>query len=173
MRGLLGQLSGRRLRPPGDPHPGVRRRLLGELVLAPAGEEGAFVPAYVDSEKKNLVDKIRAQLNDKLQYALSRLRGQMCAGEAYGLDKLGTEAAAQAITGQALYARYREMVEQAPVYLYYCGSADPPGWRMPSARLLPPCPRQTAAPSPGPRWWRPPRVLSAASRTPWTWARES
>lgn len=99
--------------------------LLGELVLAPAGEEGAFVPAYVDSEKKNLVDKIRAQLNDKLQYALSRLRGQMCAGEAYGLDKLGTEAAAQAITGQALYARYREMVEQAPVYLYYCGSADP------------------------------------------------
>lgn len=98
--------------------------LLGELVLAPAGEEGAFIPAYVDSEKKNLVDKIRAQLNDKLQYALARLRSQMCDGEAYGLDKLGTEAAAQAITGQALYARYREMVEHAPVYLYYCGSAD-------------------------------------------------
>lgn len=99
--------------------------LLGELVLAPAGERGTFVPAYVDSEKKNLIDQIRAQLNDKLQYAMARLRGQMCQGEAYGLDKLGTEAQANAITGEALYTRYREMLAQAPVYLYYCGSADP------------------------------------------------
>ena len=99
--------------------------LLGELVLAPAGERGTFVPAYVDSEKKNLIDQIRAQLNDKLQYAMARLRGQMCAEEAYGLDKLGTEAQANAITGEALYTRYQEMLAQAPVYLYYCGSADP------------------------------------------------
>ena len=94
--------------------------LLGELVLAPAGERETFVPAYVDSEKKNLIDQIRAQLNDKLQYAMARLRGQMCQGEAYGLDKLGTEAQANAITGEALYT-----LAQAPVYLYYCGSADP------------------------------------------------
>lgn len=94
-------------------------------MLAPAGERGTFVPAYVDSEKKNLIDQIRAQLNDKLQYAMARLRGQMCAEEAYGLDKLGTEAQANAITGEALYTRYREMLAQAPVYLYYCGSADP------------------------------------------------
>ena len=99
--------------------------LLGELVLAPAGERGTFVPAYVDSEKKNLIDQIRAQLNDKLQYAMARLRGQMCAEEAYGLDKLGTEVQAKAITGEALYTRYQEMLAQAPVYLYYCGSADP------------------------------------------------
>ena len=99
--------------------------LLGELVLAPAGERGTFVPAYVGSEKKNLIDQIRAQLNDKLQYAMARLRSQMCQGEAYGLDKLGTEAQANAITGEALYTRYQEMLAQAPVYLYYCGSADP------------------------------------------------
>ena len=60
--------------------------LLGELVLAPAGGKEGFLPAYVESEKENLLQKIRSQVNDKLQYALSRLRTQMCQGEAYGLD---------------------------------------------------------------------------------------
>lgn len=99
--------------------------LLGELVLAPAGEGRTFLPAYVESERENLVNKIRGQVNDKLQYSLSRLRTLMCEGEAYGLDKLGTEEQVRAITGEGLYARYREILETAPVYLYYCGSADP------------------------------------------------
>ena len=100
------------------------RDRLGELVLAPAGGKEGFLPAYVESEKENLLQKIRSQVNDKLQYALSRLRTQMCQGEAYGLDKLGTEAQVQAITGEALYDRYREILETAPVCFYYCGSAD-------------------------------------------------
>lgn len=99
--------------------------LLGELILRPAGEGEAFVPAYVDSEKANLIDQIRGELNDKLQYSLSRLRSLMCQGEDYGIHKLGSEAQAQAITGQALYARYRQLLETAPLYLYYCGSAEP------------------------------------------------
>ena len=99
--------------------------LLGELILSPAGEGDTFLPAYVESEKENLVNKIRGQVNDKLQYALARLRALMCQGEAYGLDKLGTEEQVRAITGESLYARYQEILETAPVYLYYCGSADP------------------------------------------------
>lgn len=98
--------------------------LFGEIILRPAGDGKSFVPAYVESEKANLIDKIRSEINDKLQYSLARLRGLMCQGEAYGIDKLGSEAQAQAITGEALYARYREMLETAPIYLYYCGSAD-------------------------------------------------
>lgn len=98
--------------------------LLGQLVLEPAGEAGAFLPAYVDSERDNLIRKIRSQVNDKLQYSLSRLRTEMCRGEAYGLDKLGSEETAAAITGEALYARYQELLETAPVCFYYCGSAD-------------------------------------------------
>ena len=55
----------------------------------------------------------------------SRACARKCAkGEAYGLDKLGTEAQVQAITGEALYDRYREILETAPVCFYYCGSAD-------------------------------------------------
>lgn len=100
-------------------------QLLGEMVLSPAGTGDAFLPEYVSSEQENLIDRIRSQVNDKLQYALSRLQEQMCQGEAYGLGKMGTEAQAKAITGQRLFRRYRELLETAPVYLYYCGSAEP------------------------------------------------
>lgn len=99
--------------------------LLGEIVLEPAGEGESFRPDYVESEKANLVDKIRSEVNDKLQYSLSRLRSLMCEGEAYSIEKLGSEDQARAITGEALYSRYRDMLATAPVYLYYCGSSDP------------------------------------------------
>lgn len=99
--------------------------LLGDLVLRPAGDGTAFLPEYVDSERANLVDKIRAEVNDKLQYSLSRLRSQMCEGEAYGVGRYGKEESAQAITGEALQERYQTLLRTAPVYLYYCGSAEP------------------------------------------------
>lgn len=98
--------------------------LLGKLVLQPAGSGDAFVPEYVDSERANLVDRIRSEKNDKRQYATARLRSQMCQGEAYGVGKLGTEEEAGAITGETLFRRYRQIAEKAPVCFYYCGSAD-------------------------------------------------
>lgn len=99
--------------------------LLGEIVLAPAGGENGFLPAYVESEKENLIHRIRSEVNDKLQYSLSRLRSLMCEEEAYGVSKLGTEEQVQAITGESLYARYQALLSSAPVSLYYCGSAEP------------------------------------------------
>lgn len=100
-------------------------QLLGEMVLAPAGDGVSFRPDYVSSERENLIDRIRSQINDKLQYSLSRLQEQMCQDEAYGLNKLGTEKEAKAITGERLFLRYQELLKTAPIYLYYCGSAAP------------------------------------------------
>ena len=97
--------------------------LLGQLILDPAGE-GIFLSEYVESEKANLMDRIRAEINDKLQYSVSRLREAMCGGEAYGVGRMGSPETAEAITGEALYSRWEEMIASAPLYLYYCGSAD-------------------------------------------------
>ena len=42
-------------------------QLLGEMVLSPAGDGVSFLPDYVSSEQENLIDRIRSQVNDKLQ----------------------------------------------------------------------------------------------------------
>ncbi len=65
--------------------------LLGELVLRPYTRDGAFCPDYTRQERENLVTRIRAQVNDKRQYAQVRVVAEMCAGEPFGVDKLGDE----------------------------------------------------------------------------------
>ena len=99
--------------------------LLGELLLQPAVQDGCFLDAYVQGERDNLIDRIRAQVNDKRQYAMTRVVAEMCAGEPFGVDKLGDEASASAITPQSLWARYQALLSQAAVELYFCGSAQP------------------------------------------------
>ena len=97
--------------------------LLGELVLRPYTRDGAFCPDYTRQERENLVTRIRAQVNDKRQYAQVRVVAEMCAGEPFGVDKLGDEASAAAITPQKLWDCYQQVLRTAPIEFYYCGSA--------------------------------------------------
>ena len=98
--------------------------LLGELVLEPYMRDGAFCPDYTRQERDNLVNRIRAQINDKRQYAQLRVVAEMCAGEPFGVDKLGDEPSAAAVTAQSLWEHYEKLLRTAPVEFYYCGSAS-------------------------------------------------
>ncbi len=97
--------------------------LLGELLLHPAKEEGGFVKAYVEGERENLIKQIRSQINDKRRYAVLRLVELMCADESYGIDRLGSEEDAAAITDEALWGAYQELLRKGRIELFYCGSA--------------------------------------------------
>ena len=99
--------------------------LLGELLLKPCTEKGVFRADYTAGEKANLIDRIRAQINDKRTYATQRLTQEMCKYEAYGVDRLGDEASVAAITPESLWERYQQLLCTAQVEVYYCGSAQP------------------------------------------------
>ena len=98
--------------------------LLGELICDPVTVRGRFVPAYFESEKVNLIDAIRSILNDKRDYASSRLLQEMCAGEAYGIPRLGDEASAEKISLKKLYNVYTSLISGCRLELFYCGSAE-------------------------------------------------
>ena len=99
--------------------------LLGELLLNPRRQDGCFCSDYTAGEKQNLIDRIRAQINDKRTYAVQRLTQEMCKYEAFGVDKLGDEASVAALTPESLWERYQTLLRTAQVEVYYCGSADP------------------------------------------------
>jgi len=99
--------------------------LLCELLLDPYTQDGHFCPDYTAGEKANLIDRIRAQVNDKRTYAAQRLTQEMCRYEAFGVDKLGDEESVSKITPESLWQRYQELLRDAQVEVYYCGSADP------------------------------------------------
>ena len=99
--------------------------LTGELLLDPDTADGAFRTDYVAGEGANLADQIRARVNEKRGWSIFRLTQEMCAGEAYALDKLGDAEQAEHMTAAALWERYQTLLSQARVVFYYGGAAHP------------------------------------------------
>lgn len=99
--------------------------LLGEVLLRPALEGGAFVKSYVDGEKDNLIDAIRGIIDDKRDYADMRLLQEMCRGERYGIMRYGTEEAVAALNREGLYEFWQRILSSARLELFYCGSESP------------------------------------------------
>ena len=100
-------------------------KLLGEMLLSPYMQDGCFLPDYVESEKVNLIDDINAAINDKRGYSIDRLLEEMCADEAYSINKLGGEAEAHAITPESLTALYHDLLASARTEVFYCGTSEP------------------------------------------------
>ena len=98
--------------------------LLGELVCDPVTFHGRFVPEYFDSEKTNLLEAIRSLINDKRDWADSRLLRALCAGEAYAIPRLGDEETVDRLQALKVYDQYRQMISTAPMEIIYSGSAD-------------------------------------------------
>ena len=98
---------------------------LSELLFSPRLENGAFPAGVVESEKQNLLNAMLARINDKRSYANSQLLRTMCAGQPYGVPRIGEPEDLDAITPQSLYAHYRQILETSRVELFYMGSLAP------------------------------------------------
>lgn len=98
---------------------------LAELLLHPRLENGAFPEAVVDSEKLNLENAMLSRINDKRTYAASQLIRTMCAGQPYGIPRIGEPEDLKNITAKSLYAHYRDLLATSRVELFYMGSLSP------------------------------------------------
>ena len=98
--------------------------LVREVLLDPKTVNGCFDPEFVESEKKNLIADIEAELNDKRAYAASRMLRSMCEGDSFALSLRGERADVEAITAESLYAHYQKVLKTSPVELFFVGSAD-------------------------------------------------
>lgn len=98
---------------------------LAELLLNPRLENGAFPEAVVDSEKLNLENAMLSRINDKRTYAVSQLIRTMCAGQPYGIPRIGEPEDLKNITAKSLYAHYWDLLATSRVELFYMGSLSP------------------------------------------------
>ncbi len=98
---------------------------LAELLLHPRLENGAFPEAVVDSEKLNLENAMLSRINDKRTYAASQLIRTMCAGQPYGIPRIGEPEDLKNITAKSLYAHYRDLLATSRMELFYMGSLSP------------------------------------------------
>lgn len=97
--------------------------LLGDMFCHPATRNGRLKGDYVDSERDNLVDLIRSEINDKHVYASRRLLEAMCGEEPYGVGRMGRARDVERISLQKLNSHYQSVLPRGRLELFYCGSA--------------------------------------------------
>ena len=96
---------------------------LEELLLDSPLKDGAFLPEFVEGEKKNLIATIESELNDKRAYAMGRLLKTMCRKDTFGLPRLGEKEQVAAIQPNQLYRHYRKILRESRIEVFYVGSA--------------------------------------------------
>jgi len=98
---------------------------LRQLLLEPVLENGCFREDFLESEKRNLIQAIESQRNDKRQYAAAQLIRRMSKGDPFATPRLGDKEQVAAITAQAAYDHYRKILRESPVQIFYVGTAEP------------------------------------------------
>lgn len=98
---------------------------LTEVIDHPRLVDGHFPTDVVDQEKALIKRQISALINDKGQYALSRLIELVADGQRFGLKKLGTPEEVDAVTPDALVQLLNQSRESRPFVFAMVGDVDP------------------------------------------------
>ena len=96
---------------------------LEELLLDSPLQDGAFLPEFVEGEKKNLIATIESELNDKRAYAMGQLLKTMCREDSFGLPRLGEKEQVAVIRPDELHRHYRKILRESRIQIFYVGSA--------------------------------------------------
>lgn len=94
---------------------------VSHTLLHPKLENGCFRADVVRSEKRNLANAIESRINNKRSYAVSQLLGTMCAGEAYGIARLGELEDVEREDERSLFVHYNEILAHSRVEIFYMG----------------------------------------------------
>ena len=95
--------------------------LTAEILLRPARRDGVFRAEDVTLEKENLRNAIQARINGKRSYAVGQMVKAMCAGEPYGVLRLGEEEDVDGVTPENLWRQYETMLRTSRVEICYFG----------------------------------------------------
>ncbi len=99
--------------------------IISQMMFDPLLDENQlFVSQYVESEKQNTCDSIKSLVNNTRTYAGARCREIMFADEPYGCSLAGSVEQIEAVTSETLTCRYRDMIKDAKIQIFYIGAAS-------------------------------------------------
>ena len=100
-------------------------QLLCSILFEPNAENGLFSEEDLEQERRQLIESIDAEFNEKRLYAIKRCVEVMCENEAYSIGRCGSRDEVEAVTNDDVYAAWKELLKSARVELTMLGSSDP------------------------------------------------
>ncbi len=98
--------------------------LMSELINKPLIEHGTLKAEYVESEKRTLIDRVKAAINNKTSYAIRRCVEEMGKGDPSSIPDTGTVEQIAAVTPEALTKRLYEIINTARIEIWCAGVFD-------------------------------------------------
>ena len=99
--------------------------LLCSVIFEPNVRDKAFVSEEVEQERRQLLDVIDSEYNEKRIYANGRMTEIMCTDEVFGIKRYGTAADIRAVTPVSLYGTWQKLLQNAVVEIMYIGDSEP------------------------------------------------
>ena len=98
--------------------------ILLDIIFDPKVTNDEFESEYIEIEKRNLEMIIKAQKDDKDQYAYDRCINIMYNNSGYGLSKYGNLEDLQAINSHNLYEQYKQLIDNAKIDIIISGDYE-------------------------------------------------
>ncbi len=103
---------------------GEMRRLLHSCIFEPNISGKAFDPDSFNIVKKDLIDRIDGELNQKRSYAISQAAKTAFKGEPAECTGYGSREAASEATPEDALSAYRELMKTARIEIYYVSPSE-------------------------------------------------
>lgn len=114
-----------RYAPEGKGISGELAELLCSILFEPKLVEGRFDPEDVEQERRQLIENIDAEYNDKRTYAINRCIEKMCKDELFSIGRYGSREDVAALDSDSIYSAWGELLEKSEIELMMLGNADP------------------------------------------------
>ncbi len=95
--------------------------LLLNIIFNPLLENNKFKETYINIEKNNLEEVIKAKIDDKGKYAFNRCVEEMYKDQPYGLYKYGYIEDLNKINSESLYKDYIKLINEAKIDIFVSG----------------------------------------------------
>ena len=89
--------------------------LMNDMLFAPAITKGVFSDKDIDREKRKTIERIEGEINNKRNFARTRLFSEMFGSDPYGKFSYGSVDEVNAITSDMLISAWKKLLETAYV----------------------------------------------------------
>lgn len=98
-------------------------KLMCEMIFNPDVQNNKFKKENVEQEKRQLIESILSELNDKKSYALRKCEEFMCKNEKFGINVIGNIKLANQLNGKNIFEAYKKLLESSQIEIMVIGNA--------------------------------------------------
>lgn len=99
-------------------------KLLCDLIFKPNLKNNLFLNQDVEQEKRQLIESIDAEYNDKKVFAKQKCISIMCENEKFGVNPLGCKEKVQKLDSQTIYKAWQRLLKNARFEIMMIGDSD-------------------------------------------------